>query len=432
MRPKPRSRLITAAAAAAMGVALRVSGLAGQPAPLPRAALLGAAVVGAAFLLTWAAEAAQLDVSPTLAIAGLALVAMLPEYAVGTAFAWRGGHAVSAFGRACQSPGARAAGHDSACTLALANMLGANRLLVGLGWSGVVLVAWWRHRRRHATLLTGVTMRRAHSVELSYLLVATLWCLSLPLRRSVGLLDTVALAAVFVAYAARVARSAGGEPTLEGVGAWLAARQPPTRRRAAVGLALSAAVAIGLCAQPFADALVGSGARLGLDEFFLVQWVAPLASEAPELVVAGIYAWRLTAGVGLAALVSSKLNQWTLLVATLPVAFALADGSTRGLPLPTAQRQELALTAAQSMLGVAMLGNLEVSTAEAIVLCGLFLAEFSGTALTTGHQRAAVRALFSITYLVAAAAILVIKRRDTVALVRDGFRTPYAELGEHR
>lgn len=46
--------------------------------------------------------------------------------------------------------------------------------------------------------------------------------------------------------------------------------------------------------------------------------VTPLASEAPELIVACLYAWRLKASDSLGALLSAKANQWTLLVGGLP------------------------------------------------------------------------------------------------------------------
>ena len=96
-----------------------------------------------------------------------------------------------------------------------------------------------------------------------------------------------------------------------------------------------AAAVILLCAEHFAEALVRPGESLGVSEFLLVQWVAPLASEAPELLVAGLYAWRLNTSAGLGTLVSSKVNQWTLLVGTLPIVFAVAAGGFHGLPLDT-------------------------------------------------------------------------------------------------
>src|SRR4030095_2376846 len=92
--------------------------------------LFGLAIVGAAFMLSWAAEVAQLDISAGLAIAVLAFIAVLPEYAVDMVLAWEGGNAFERYGEACHPPGA--AGED-ACSLALANMTGANRLLIGIG-----------------------------------------------------------------------------------------------------------------------------------------------------------------------------------------------------------------------------------------------------------------------------------------------------------
>ena len=111
------------------------------------ALLFGLAIVGAAFILSWAAEVAQLDIAAGLALAVLALIAVLPEYAVDFVFAWKGGHAVAQYGAACPSG---EPGLASPCSLALANMTGANRLLIGVGWSSVVFIAWYRSRKRVA------------------------------------------------------------------------------------------------------------------------------------------------------------------------------------------------------------------------------------------------------------------------------------------
>jgi cation:H+ antiporter len=56
---------------------------------LPWVPLLpGIAVFASAYLLSWSAEVAQLDIPPALALALLALVAVLPEYSVDAYFAW--------------------------------------------------------------------------------------------------------------------------------------------------------------------------------------------------------------------------------------------------------------------------------------------------------------------------------------------------------
>jgi cation:H+ antiporter len=67
-----------------------------------------------------------------------------------------------------------------------------------------------------------------------------------------------------------------------------------------------------------------------------------------ELIVACLYALRLKASHSLGTLLSSKVNQWTLLVGTIPVVFALSATTTDGLPLDGHQRLEPLITAAQS------------------------------------------------------------------------------------
>jgi cation:H+ antiporter len=385
--------------------------------PPLQALVFGLAVVGAAFALSWAAELAALEISAGLAISILALVAVLPEYAVDFVFAWRGGNAV-------QDNGTCVEGDQNPCELALANMTGANRLLIGIGWSLVVLLAFIRVRGRGQPG-GGVRLPRSSAVEVTYLALATLYSLTLPLKRTVTLVDMVVLVAIFVAYTLRVAKAPPEEPNLVGPSAWLATL--PLRRAIYLSFFGYSAVVILLSAEHFADGLVETGEELGISPFFLVQWVAPLASEAPELLVAGLYAWHLNTTNGLSTLVSSKVNQWTLLVGTLPLVFAVAAGSATGLPVGPAQREELLLTAAQSLFAVAILVNLAISVREAAALSGLFLLQFALAALVPG---AAELLALSVVYLVLAAALLVRARRLLGPILRDGLRTPYHQLTE--
>src|SRR3954471_5821086 len=92
-----------ALAAAVPGTVVALAG--GPPAPAVAALLFGAAIIGAAFVLAWAAEAAQVDVSAGLAVAVLALIAVLPEYSVDFVFTWRGGEAAAQYGAQCHPPG---------------------------------------------------------------------------------------------------------------------------------------------------------------------------------------------------------------------------------------------------------------------------------------------------------------------------------------
>ena len=156
---------------------------------------------------------------------------------------------------------------------------------------------------------------------------------------------------------------------------------------------LYAAGAILLAAEPFADGLIRTGVEFGIDEFQLVQWVAPLASEFPEFLVAGLLAWRLRPDAALGALVSSKVNQWTLLIGCLPIAYAMSSGTINPLPTDQRQTEEVLLTAAQSLLAVVLLINLRMSIGEAAALAVLFVAQFADAPLRGAEKRLFCRVL---------------------------------------
>jgi cation:H+ antiporter len=421
---RQRVALGVAFAVAIPALVLRLGG--GHVSDPMAAVLFGLAIVGAAFLLSWAAEVAQLDISAGLAIAVLAFIAVLPEYAVDMVFALKGGNAVEAFGGSCAAPGATG---PSDCSLALANMTGANRLLIGVGWSMVVFIAWWRMRARgRAGAAREVRLERSHAVEVSFLGLATLYCLTLPLKHSVTPLDALVLVAIFAGYTWRISRAPAETPHLVGPARYLATFRRGARRAWVIGLFVAAAGVILLCAEHFAEALVGTGRDLGISEFLLVQWLAPLASEAPELLVAGLYAWRLNTNAGLGTLVSSKVNQWTLLVGTLPVVFAIGAGGLHGLPIDPHQREELFLTAAQSFFALAVLATLSISTREALLLFGLFWAQFVIGAIVPDSFGGRELIIVGVAYLLLGAWIFARERSLIRPLLRDGFRTPYATL----
>jgi len=333
----------------------------------------GLAIVSAAFLLTWTAEAAERDVPRTLALAGLALIAVLPEYAVDMLFAWKAGK------------------DPSYAAYATANMTGGNRLLVGLGWTMVVGILWLRSRK------SVLKLAEIHRVEVGLLGVATVYSFIIPLRGGITLFDAAFLIGLFVVYVYLAARGEKEEESsLVGPAEAIASLPVRQRRAVVVVMFLYAAGAILLAAEPFADGLIRTGVQFGIDEFQLVQWVAPLASEFPEFLVAGLLAWRMRPDAGLGALVSSKVNQWTLLIGCLPIAYALSSGTIDPLPTDTRQTEEVLLTAAQSLLAVVLLINLRMSIWEASALGVMFVAQFA-----TPHS-VVPRDAFSAAYFVLA------------------------------
>lgn len=350
-----------------------------------KALIYGIAIVGAAFLLSWAAEVVQLDFSQGLALALLALIAILPEYVVDATFAYL------------------AAEDPTYAGYAVANMTGANRLLIGIAWPMVIVLAWIRLRK------TKVDLEEGHGLELVVLLAATIYAFTLPFRSGISLVDMAVLVSFFVFYIWRVARLPAEPPHLVGPARTIGALPAWPRRGVVALLAVVAAAAILLVAKPFATSLVATGVSLGIDEFLLVQWLAPLASEAPEFVVVALFAWRGASTAALGTLVSSKINQWTLLVAMLPLVYSFGVGAPASLPLDQRQQSEILLTAAQSLFAVALLLDLRLSLIGAGALFVLFI-----TQMILPDTRGAI----TIVYFIGTAIVVAISRRDSLRAFR--------------
>ncbi|MFC7585078.1 sodium/calcium exchanger protein [Nonomuraea antimicrobica] len=187
------------------------------------------------------------------------------------------------------------------------------------------------------------------------------------------------------------------------------------RRVTVVALFAFAAAVILASAEPFAQGLIATGRELGVDEFLLVQWLAPLASESPEFIVAILFAVRGKGDDAIGTLISSKVNQWTLLVGTLPIAYLLGGGGAGGLQLDARQIEEFVLTAAQTLLGVAALLALRFPRWAAWSLLGLFAVQF----VLPGQE---ARYVLCGVYLALALAALVRNRRHIVPTLAAPFR----------
>jgi cation:H+ antiporter len=188
-------------------------------------------------------------------------------------------------------------------------------------------------------------------------------------------------------------------------------------------LFIFAASVIVTCAKPFAENLIDAGTQLGIDRFLLVQWLAPLSSEAPEFIIATIFAARGKGAIAIATLISSKVNQWTLLVGSLPVAFVIGGGGT-SIQLDGRQIEEMVLTATQTLMGVALILGLRFRRRAAWALLGMFIVQFPITS-TEG------RLLLSAAYAVVAAVALIVNRRQLVPTLLAPFAGRAKRHGGH-
>lgn len=355
-------------------------------------AVFGLAILAAATLLVWTTEVAEQLISAMLALAVLAIVAVLPEYGVDLYFAWT------------------APANPDNAHFALANMTGANRLLVGFAWPTVFFIFWLRERKRDLVVGEG------NAVGLIFLGAATIYSFSIPLRGHLSLIDSAILISLFLVYLALSSRTPPREE-MELVG--------PARSMAALPIGWRWAVIIGLfafsagtvfaAAEPFAEGLVESGKGLGIDEFILVQWVAPLASEAPEFLLAAMLAVRGRAVAGLTVLISSKINQWTLLVGSLPLAYSISGTTVAPMDFDARQVEEVFLTASQSLFAVAILMSLSLSFWEAGIMFVLFVTQLV-------FPQSEIRWGFGFAYLVLSLRWLFSERRSLPRLFRTAGR----------
>lgn len=315
-------------------------------------------VLGSAFALAWGAEAAQFYVSQGLALAILAWLQVMPEFAVEAVIAW----------------------HRDV-PLMTANFTGALRLLTGLGWPTIWCVqAMARRGRGETSFWRPIALDREHSVEVAGLVPPLLYWAWIIYKGSLDLVDAGVLIAMYIGYLVVLQRIPPKDhEELADVAAVSRAviqfdRWP--RRAAILGLFLFGGVVLYLVAHPFLDSMIGLAAVLGISQFVFVQWVAPFLSEFPEFVTTSYWArGRDKAGMALMNMASSNVNQWTMLAAMIPIVYSFSLGKPAAVPLGE-HRVELMLTLLQGTLGIVLLSNLNFQAYEALGLLVLWIVQF--------------------------------------------------------
>jgi cation:H+ antiporter len=323
------------------------------------------AMIGAAFIVAWAAEAEFL-MSQGLALAILALIQTLPEFAVEAVIAWKAGK------------------NPDMVHLAIANFTGSLRLLTGFGWPMIYAVAAFSSRRKRGKPLGSIRFEDDQAVEVLGLLPPLLYFVIVWAKASLSLIDAVFLSATYVVYLAVLLRLPPRPETLEeeeeipAVSKWALSFTGAKRWLAVIGLFLAGGIIIVLVAEPFLNSMLGIAVSLGVSQFVFIQWVAPFISEFPEKTSAFAWARRISrAPVALLNMVSSNINQWGILSALLAVIYCWSHGDTSALPFDEFQRLEILLTILQAFLGWLFLASMSFEAYEAVGLFGLWVVQFA-------------------------------------------------------
>jgi cation:H+ antiporter len=324
-------------------------------------------VLFSAFLVAWGAEAAQFLVSQGLALAILAWLQTLPEFAVEAIIAWE-------------------AGKDPAKVhLAIANFTGSIRLLVGLGWPLVYFVAaYFARKTGKRNTWVAIEFDEEHSLEVMGLLPPLAWFAVIWWKGSLGLWDALVLTLCYVAYLAALMRVPPREGDVEEiedlprVSRWALGLGPGRRGWAIVGIFVVGGILLLVSAHAFVESMLALAISMGVAPFVFVQWVAPFLSEFPEKLSAFNWARQISkAPMAVMNLVSSTVNQWSILSGLIPVIYSFSKGEPSAIVFDEHQRLEILLTLLQSVLGWILLVNLDLRAFEAAILFVFWFVQFA-------------------------------------------------------
>jgi cation:H+ antiporter len=326
----------------------------------------GPGILIASLMIAWGAEASQFFLAQGIALAVLALLQTLPEFAVEAVLA-----------------------RHREVSLLFASLTGALMLLTGIGWPMIYLSAATAYRREHKRPMRSIRLEAEHAVQIVSLFAGIAYEMVVWWKGSLNIFDGAVLIAIYVGYLWVMSRLPPEEretlDEISGVPKMIVLASKPFRITAILGLFIVGGAAVFLVADPFLAGLFGIALRIGVSKFQFIQWIAPLVSEAPEGVSAFYWARdHKRASIALMNLVSSNINQWTLLAALLPMVLSVSAGHVAAIPLGAIQSRDLLLTLAQALLGALFLVNMELAWWEALGLFVLFLIQFADIG---GHVR---------------------------------------------
>jgi cation:H+ antiporter len=381
-----RYPLFTAAGCAVFGVVVQ-QGSAFIPVPAEMVGL-GIGLIGASFMLAWAADAGESVFSGGLVLAAVALVTVLPEFVIEVRFAY-----------------------IQSAELVTANLTGATRLLLTGAMALPLFLAYLSRSRGQTTPPLQLAANRRH--ELGILLITSIFAIHIAVRGSLTIFDGVILIALYILYARRVQGTPDEEPAVVGVPAGLLSLPPAYRRLSITALIVLAAAVVITIGNPFADALLQTGTALGFDPYLLIQSVVPAATEAPEFVVVAVLVVNHRPAQGLALFLASSVSQWTLGMGALPLAYA-AGGGGIALPLGGREQLEVSFTIAVTLFVVAALATLRPERFDAYLILSIFFVQLI-------YPSPFIRFAATFVLLVFAIDLLIDRRRFVRPLLRSGF-----------
>jgi len=225
------------------------------------AIMTGITIIACAFIVSWASEVLQEYLPPNFVLALLAIINVLPEYVVDIYFTYT------------------AAIKEEYTHYAISNMTGANRMLIGLVWPLILIIYLIAKSKKSPSLPNYIQLDKTNILEITFLMISTLYCFILPFKGNLNLIDTLILFIIFGIYIYLATRMGKREPELEGPP--LIISQLPEKLKKFMIFFMFSFSGLGflLIAEPFGESILVLGSKIatnfGFDadttKFLMVQ-----------------------------------------------------------------------------------------------------------------------------------------------------------------
>lgn len=355
---------ILAAAVAALGYYLKLKGV-----------IISSIIIFAAVLIGYGAEVLELVLPSGVAIAIVALLQISPEFFVEWATV------------------KKAAFDPEFLHNAMANLYGANKLLVGFGPPLVFFVYYFFSPAKKENY---IKFHAIKSYSIFVMIFAVAYNFVIYLKNSLMWYDSILLAAIYFGSVFFIGKmemrynklkpADEKEPEIEDSaveklihGFVLAGEKVIACRAYIVAFLLlgtGGALLVGY-AEEFLECLLHAATAAGISTFIFIGYVAPFMSEFPEKTVAIGYAMKGHEDTAMINFLSSILAQLTLLTGMVPLAYSYYKGTPTGIVFDKVQSQELLLVIAMMLFSLMLFLDLKFTIRETILALGLFIWQFA-------------------------------------------------------
>ncbi|MDP4008706.1 MAG: hypothetical protein Q8P68_05950 [Candidatus Peregrinibacteria bacterium] len=329
-------------------------------------AIYSVAILLGAMIIAWAAEASEVVISQGLALAIVAWLQVFPEFMIEATIAW-----------------------SKDVPNMLANFTGANRILTGVGWPLVFFVTMFFHHKKTGKFIKEIQLENEHSAEIVFFMVATIYSIWIYMQGKLTIFDAFVMISIYVTYLYFVSKlphlsRKKSEKMVMGIPKKIISLKKQYIKPVILVCFLIGGFLIYFTADRFYNEALALATTLGVSQFLFIQWVAPFLSEFPEKTSAFYWASKVTqAPMALMNLISSKLTQWTMLMAMIPIVYSISVGHIAFIPLTTevtnttsTTGMELLLTIGSSLYASVFLLKLRFMWFEAASLFLLWLVQF--------------------------------------------------------